>query len=114
MGFLAYQFETRLALAEIEVRSGHAEAARAELASLARQAQAHGLGLIARKARELQKQAPGKMSFGQARPAAALRATRAKPAAVASLSSAARCSFPAAVCPALISILPSASRPSNE
>jgi hypothetical protein len=114
MGFLAYQFETRLALAEIEIRSGRAEAVRAELASLARQAQARGLGLIARKARELQKRAPGQTSLGQARPAAALRATRANPAAVASLSKAAKCSFPAAACPALISTLPSASRPSNE
>ena len=98
MGFLAYQFETRLALAEIEVRSGHADAVRAELAALARQAQAIGLGLIARKARELQKPARGKASLGQARPAAALRATRAKPTPVASLSNAAKCSFPAAVC----------------
>jgi DNA-binding winged helix-turn-helix (wHTH) protein/TolB-like protein len=59
-GFQAYQFETRLALAEIEVRAGHADAVRAELVSLARQAQSRGLGLIARKAAEMQRRIPVK------------------------------------------------------
>jgi DNA-binding winged helix-turn-helix (wHTH) protein/tetratricopeptide (TPR) repeat protein len=62
MGFLSYQFETRLALAEIEVRSGRLNAVRDQLASLARQAQARGLGLIARKAAEMEKPDPGKNS----------------------------------------------------
>jgi len=59
-GFLADEFETRLALAEIEMKSGHAAAAQASLAALKRDAQALGLGLIVRKAGELQRSAPGK------------------------------------------------------
>jgi hypothetical protein len=59
-GFLADQFETRLALAEIEMKSGHAAAAQALLVSLKRDAQARGLGLIVRKAGGLQRSAPDK------------------------------------------------------
>ena len=54
-GFLAYQFETRLALAEIDLKSGRAASGHAQLAALKHDAQARGLGLIARKAAELQK-----------------------------------------------------------
>jgi DNA-binding winged helix-turn-helix (wHTH) protein/tetratricopeptide (TPR) repeat protein len=59
-GFLADQFETRLALAEIEMKSGQGAAAQAPLAALKRDAQARGLGLIVRKAGELQMSAPDK------------------------------------------------------
>jgi eukaryotic-like serine/threonine-protein kinase len=58
--FLAYQFETRLALAEIELKSGHAASGQAQLGALKHDAQARGLGLIARKAAELQEPAPAK------------------------------------------------------
>jgi tetratricopeptide (TPR) repeat protein len=59
-GFLADQFETRLALAEIEMKLGHAAAAQGQLAALRHDAQARGLGLVARKAAELQKPPPAK------------------------------------------------------
>jgi serine/threonine protein kinase/TolB-like protein len=59
-GFLAYEFETRLALAEIELKSGRAASGQAQLSALKHDAQARGLGLIARKAAELQKPAPAK------------------------------------------------------
>jgi TolB-like protein len=59
-GFLAYQFETRLALAEIELKSGRIAAGHSKLAALQHDAQARGLGLIARKAAELRKPAPAK------------------------------------------------------
>ncbi|MFZ2000783.1 MAG: tetratricopeptide repeat protein [Candidatus Sulfotelmatobacter sp.] len=58
-GFLADQFETRLALAEIGMKSGHAAAAQAQLAALKRDAQARGLGLIVRKAGEAAKVCAG-------------------------------------------------------
>jgi eukaryotic-like serine/threonine-protein kinase len=57
-GFIAYQLDTRLALAEIELESGHAASGQAQLVALRHDAQARGLGLIARKAAELQKQRP--------------------------------------------------------
>jgi serine/threonine protein kinase len=59
-GFLAYEFETRLALAEIELKSGRAASGQAQLSALKHDAQARGLGLIARKAAELQKPTPAK------------------------------------------------------
>ncbi len=49
-GFLTYQFETRLALAEIELKFGRIAAGHSKLAALQHDAQARGLGLIARKA----------------------------------------------------------------
>ncbi len=48
-GFLGYQLETRLALAEIEVKSGHLQTGRAHLASLAAEAKAKDYNLLARK-----------------------------------------------------------------
>ena len=49
-GFVGYQFETRLALAEIEMKSGKSGAGRARLEALEKDATAKGFGLIARKA----------------------------------------------------------------
>lgn len=49
-GFAGVEFEARLALAELEKKSGHGAAARAQLASLAGDARAKGFTLIARKA----------------------------------------------------------------
>jgi tetratricopeptide (TPR) repeat protein len=49
-GFVGVQLEARLARGEILIQSGRAAAGRAELAVLAREAQAKGYGLIARKA----------------------------------------------------------------
>jgi hypothetical protein len=49
-GYLGYQFEARLALAEIEMKSGKTSAGRARLEALQREAAAKGFGLIARKA----------------------------------------------------------------
>lgn len=54
-GFLSYQLETRLALAETEIKSGHAETGHAQLRALHSDAQAHGLGLIAQKASLMQR-----------------------------------------------------------
>ncbi|MGA3089686.1 MAG: tetratricopeptide repeat protein [Terriglobales bacterium] len=59
-GFLADQFETRLALAEIEMKSGHTAAGRAQVTALKHDAEARGLGLIVRKAGELPKAAAAK------------------------------------------------------
>ena len=53
-GFLADQFETRLALAEVEMKSGHPAASRDHIASIRREAQQRGLGLIVRKAAEIE------------------------------------------------------------
>jgi len=50
MGFLAFQLETRLALAEIEMKSGQPQAGRAHLAAVAADAKAKGYNLVARKA----------------------------------------------------------------
>jgi DNA-binding winged helix-turn-helix (wHTH) protein/tetratricopeptide (TPR) repeat protein len=59
-GFLADEFETRLALAEIELKLGHSRSGLTQLTALQHDAQAHGLGLVARKAAELQRTAPAK------------------------------------------------------
>jgi DNA-binding winged helix-turn-helix (wHTH) protein/tetratricopeptide (TPR) repeat protein/TolB-like protein len=49
-GYLGVEFEARLALAELDNKSGHGAAAQAQLTSLERAANAKGFGLIARKA----------------------------------------------------------------
>jgi len=51
-GYLSYQFETRLALGEVEMTSGHAAAGRAWLEALEKDALAKGFIRIARKAKE--------------------------------------------------------------
>ncbi|HXJ95463.1 MAG TPA: tetratricopeptide repeat protein [Terriglobia bacterium] len=50
LGYLGYQFEARLGLGEIQMKSGHAAEGRSQLASLAKEAHAKGFGLIAREA----------------------------------------------------------------
>jgi DNA-binding winged helix-turn-helix (wHTH) protein/tetratricopeptide (TPR) repeat protein len=52
-GYLEYQFEARLALAEIEVRTGHSSAARAALVLLERDARQKSFVLMASKAAKL-------------------------------------------------------------
>jgi serine/threonine protein kinase/tetratricopeptide (TPR) repeat protein len=54
-GFLGYALDARLALAEIEMKSGHLVAARASLASIKADAKVNGFNLIARKATEMLK-----------------------------------------------------------
>jgi len=49
-GYIGVEFEARLALAELDRKSGHGAAAHEQLASLERAANAKGFGLIARKA----------------------------------------------------------------
>lgn len=49
-GYVGYAFKSRLALAEVELKSGRIAEARAVLAALAKHAQVKGFGLIARKA----------------------------------------------------------------
>jgi hypothetical protein len=49
-GFVPEQLEARLALGEIEMKSGASDAGRARLAALEKDAQAKGFLLIARKA----------------------------------------------------------------
>ena len=49
-GLVRLQFEARLALGEIELKSGASAAGRARLSALAAEATAKGFGLIARKA----------------------------------------------------------------
>jgi tetratricopeptide (TPR) repeat protein len=49
-GFAGYQFEARLCIGELEMKSGHETAGRAHLRALARDATAKGFLLIARKA----------------------------------------------------------------
>ena len=49
-GFLEYQFEARLALGEVEIRSGRVAAGKTRLTTLQKDAQAKGFLLIARKA----------------------------------------------------------------
>jgi eukaryotic-like serine/threonine-protein kinase len=49
-GYLGMEFECRLALAELQKKSGHVAASQEELASLEKAAQAKGFGLMARKA----------------------------------------------------------------
>ncbi len=51
MGFLEYQFEARLALGEIEMKSAEPATGRASLATLEKDATAKGFLLVARKAR---------------------------------------------------------------
>jgi ATP/maltotriose-dependent transcriptional regulator MalT len=50
LGFVPYQLEPRLALAEIEVNLGDRAKARSQLEALRKQATDHGFGLIALKA----------------------------------------------------------------
>ncbi len=50
VGFVDYELEARLATGEIEMASGRAEAGRARLAALAKDATARGFGLVARRA----------------------------------------------------------------
>ena len=52
-GMLGLQFEARLALGEIEMKSGDRAAGQARLEALEREAAARGYGLIARKAKRL-------------------------------------------------------------
>ena len=49
-GLKAYELEARLALAEVEMRSGRAEAGRARLREVASEARSKGLELLARQA----------------------------------------------------------------
>ncbi len=56
-GYAAFDLESRLRLAELELKSGKRDAGRARLARLQSDAQAHGFGLFARKAaQDLQSQ----------------------------------------------------------
>jgi tetratricopeptide (TPR) repeat protein len=57
-GYVGYVYQIRLALGELEVRSGNAAEGRRAMAALSNEAIAKGFGLIARKAREAM-QAPG-------------------------------------------------------
>ncbi|HUE04816.1 MAG TPA: tetratricopeptide repeat protein [Bryobacteraceae bacterium] len=57
-GYVGYVYQIRLALEELEVRSGNAAEGRRAMAALSNEAIAKGFGLIARKAREAM-QAPG-------------------------------------------------------
>jgi len=50
IGFATYEFEARLALAQLEMRSGSTPAARAHLSALEKEAHARGLGRIAQQA----------------------------------------------------------------
>ena len=50
LGFAGYAFEARLALGEIEIKSGHADEGRRHLAELEKDAATAGFSLIARKA----------------------------------------------------------------
>ncbi len=50
LGFLGYEFEARLALAEIEMKSGSTAAGRAHLGALEKEARAKGFDRVARKA----------------------------------------------------------------
>jgi len=51
-GYVSQALETRLALGETEIRTGHREAGRARLAALEADAMKKGFGFVARKARE--------------------------------------------------------------
>jgi len=55
LGRVDMQFESRLALGEIEMKSGNPTAGRARLATLQKEAQAKGYGLVVRKAANFQK-----------------------------------------------------------
>jgi hypothetical protein len=50
-GLTLYDLEARLLLGEIELRSGRADAGRARLRAVETEAAAHGLSLLARRAR---------------------------------------------------------------
>jgi len=50
LGFVAFEFDARLALAELEKNSQHNTLARTELTSLENTARAKGFDLVARKA----------------------------------------------------------------
>jgi tetratricopeptide (TPR) repeat protein/TolB-like protein len=50
LGFVPYQYQARLALAEIELKAGHSAAGRARLVALEKDARAKGFLLIAQKA----------------------------------------------------------------
>jgi hypothetical protein len=50
--FLEYELEARLALGEIEIKSGKSASGRARLEALEKDARAKGFGLIAREAAE--------------------------------------------------------------
>jgi len=52
-GYLGVEFQARMALAELDKKSGHGASAQAQLTSLERAANAKGFGLIARKAATL-------------------------------------------------------------
>jgi tetratricopeptide (TPR) repeat protein len=52
-GYLVYEIRARLQLAELEFSAGRSESGRAGLAQVARDAQAHGLGLILQKTKSL-------------------------------------------------------------
>jgi eukaryotic-like serine/threonine-protein kinase len=58
-GYLGYQFEARLALGEIEMKSGHTTAGRAHLAAVQKEAQVKGFELLARKAARAESNLPG-------------------------------------------------------
>jgi serine/threonine protein kinase/tetratricopeptide (TPR) repeat protein len=58
-GFVGYQLEARLALGEIEMKSGHIAAGRARLTALENDARAKGFLLIARKAAAVSKGSAG-------------------------------------------------------
>lgn len=57
-GYLGLQLEARLALAEIEARSGNPAAGRTRLLALGQEASAKGFGLIARKAKDVAERSP--------------------------------------------------------
>jgi DNA-binding winged helix-turn-helix (wHTH) protein/tetratricopeptide (TPR) repeat protein/TolB-like protein len=59
MGFMNYEYEARLSLAEIELRRGNLPLAQAQLKTLEKQASAHGFGLFARQAAAILRQANG-------------------------------------------------------
>jgi tetratricopeptide (TPR) repeat protein len=50
LGYIVYAFEARLALGEIEIKTGHADAGRQRLAALEKDANTAGFALVARKA----------------------------------------------------------------
>ena len=52
-GYLVYETRARLQLAELEFAAGRSESGRADLAQVARDAQAHGFGLILQKTKSL-------------------------------------------------------------
>jgi ATP/maltotriose-dependent transcriptional regulator MalT len=49
-GYVGYQYQMRLALGELDVKSGHVEEGRASLRALGNEAGTKGFGLISRKA----------------------------------------------------------------